>query len=255
MNRLEFKNVSVVLGEEQILRDISFHVSPGEFVALLGPNGVGKTTLMKAAAGLIPYQGSILINNREVREISAGDLGKAISYIPQGHEVHWPMSVRDIVALGRLPFRPVASLKGEQDEQIIQDALKATEATDFAERPYSQLSGGEKSRVMIARALANGSDLMLADEPTAALDPYHQLQILEMLKNRVEAGLSVIVILHDIMLAGQFADRIVLMHDRNIIADGKPEETLRSELLESVYGIKPSQEFVYKRGLWERVSL
>lgn len=255
MNRLVLKQASVSLEKENIFRDISFSVTSGEFIALLGPNGVGKTTLMRAVAGLLDYEGSILLNGAEVREMSSQDSGKAISYIPQGHEVHWPMCSKDIVALGRLPYRTVVNFNNEEDEEIVRQAMIAAEAEEFSDRQYNQLSGGEKSRVMIARALANGAPMLLADEPIAALDPYHQLQILEMLRKKVDEGLSLVVILHDILLAGQFADRIILMHENHIIADGKPEEALRSELLERVYKITPTQEINYKRGLWERVCL
>ena len=251
MALIEFENVSVCLHKREIIRDISFHVEKGQFVCLLGPNGAGKTTLVKALAGLLPYTGSIRINGQEVRDISPKTLGRQLAYIPQGHNVHWPMNVKDLVRLGRLPYYSMLNLHQAEDEDIINSALEASHLLDLADRRFDQLSGGEKSRVMIARSLASNPKIVLADEPTSALDPYHQLQIMDVLRNNTQRGLSLIAILHDISHAAQFSDKVLLLFEGNLVDIGHPEDVLSNDSLKKIFNIQLSQNIDLNRGIWK----
>ncbi len=255
MSELKLDNIGVSLGDSKVVDGLSFTARPGEFVALLGPNGAGKTTVVRAVAGLVSYSGSIMLGSREISGISFQERGTLLSYVPQGYDVHWPMRVRDIVGLGRLPYRPVFSQERSEDQVAIDEALKVTDLTSFAERRFDQLSGGEKSRVMVARALATGATVLLADEPTAALDPYHQLHMLELLREHVSRGNSVIAVLHDILLAAQFADKIVLLKNGKCVEYGSPEKVLVEENMREVYRVENSQKLSIDKGIWKRISL
>ncbi len=254
MSELELDNVSVSIGGTQIVKSISFGVKPGEFVALLGPNGAGKTTIIRAITGLTPYAGSIKLDKREVSDIEAYKRGKLMSYIPQGHDVHWPMRVRDIVGLGRLPYRPMFSAEVHEDQIAIDEALEITDLKTLSDRKFDQLSGGEKSRVMIARALATEASLLLADEPTAALDPYNQLHMLELLRSYADKGRCVIAVLHDILLAAQFADKVVLLKNGHCMEVGPSEKVLCEDNLKEVYQVQASQNLSINKGVWQRIS-
>ena len=255
MSILEFKNVSVFLQSKEIVRDITFTISQKQFVSLLGPNGAGKTTLLKAAAGLIPYEGSILLNGQEINEIKPSKLGRVLSYIPQVHEVHWPMLVKDLVGLGRLPFHFSSSTLNSDDLDAINSALEMTDLIQYADHRFDHLSGGEKNRVMIARALATHPHMLLADEPTAALDPYHQLHTLEVLRKHIQKGFSIIAILHDINLAAQFSDHTILLNKGQIVEQGTPEKVLTEKNLRNIYNISFSQNILLSDGIWKRADV
>ncbi|MGH1351502.1 MAG: ABC transporter ATP-binding protein [Methyloligellaceae bacterium] len=254
MSKLELDDVSISLGKTRAVEHLSLTVEPGEFVVLLGPNGAGKTTLVRAVAGLVSYTGSIKLGGEDISHIEEYRRGKKISYMPQGHDVHWPMRVRDIVGLGRLPYRPVFANESPKDKSFIDKALEITDLQAFAERRFDQLSGGEKSRVMVARALATEAPLLLADEPTAALDPYNQLHMLELLRSHADQGNSIVAVLHDILLAAQFADKLVLLKDGKCVEAGSAEKVLSEANIREVYRIEASQRLALGRGLWQRIS-
>lgn len=235
---LELMDVSVRLGAAAILKNITFFVKRGELAALIGPNGAGKTTLLRAVAGLAPYQGEIRLGGVSLSVLAAQARAKKLSYLPQGHMIHWPMAVADIVALGRLPHRSSIMRLTAPDETIIAAAIEAADLQELRHRRIDTLSQGEKARVMIARALAAQAPLLLADEPTAALDPYHQLHIMELLRAEAQKGAAVIAVLHDLTLAAQFADRVILLSGGIIAAQGAPGNVLSPENLETVYRIR-----------------
>ena len=252
MSVLNFDNVSVSLQGKDIVNNVSFKVPKGKFLALLGPNGAGKTTLLKAASGLAAYSGSLTLFDKELNLLTPHETGHIISYVPQGADVHWPMCVRDIVALGRLPYHRGFAINETKDQNAINTAIEILDLSQLTDRSFNALSGGEKSRVMLGRALATEPKILLADEPTAALDPYHQLQILNVMQRMTNQGVSVVTILHDIFLAAQFADIVVLLHHGQVIAFGKPEEVLTPKILKRVYNISLLQDIQFGRGLWEQ---
>ncbi len=258
MALLTLNNVSVRLDKRAVLENVSFSVKSGEFVVIVGPNGAGKTTLLKAAAHLLAFDGDILLKDKPLQAVSHRDRAQMLAYLPQGHVVHWPMTVRDIVALGRLPHLSALYHMSEKDADYIEQALTDAELDGLADRRIDTLSGGERARVMIARGLASQAPLLLADEPTASLDPYHQLRILELMQDHARKGTGVVAVLHDLVLAAQFADRITLLHEGRIVTEGLPEEVLTPDQLSAVYRVclqtKKPQETTFPGLAWQRIT-
>ena len=235
---LSATQVSVRLSAKEIVRDASLALKPGELVAMVGPNGAGKTTLMRALAGLVPAQGTIALAGTPIQSLPARERARAIAYLPQGHVFHWPMSVASIVMLGRAPHADAFSTVTAADREAVTRALAVTETTSFAQRAVTTLSGGERARVALARALATRPRVLLADEPTAALDPRHQLTVMDLLRQAAQAGGAVLAIMHDLALAARFADRVVVMDRGAIVADAAPAEALSADRLATVFGIE-----------------
>ena len=236
---LSTATLSVRLGGRTVVDGVSFALDPGQFVALVGPNGAGKTSLLRALAGLIPATGTIRLGDTPLDRLTLKERARCMAYLPQGHEVHWPLLVRDVVALGRYPHGVADPARlGLADEAIVADALRRCDATAFAEREIQTLSGGERARVMMARVFAVESPVLLADEPTAALDPRHQLMAMQALKAEAGRGALVIAITHDLTLAARMADRIMVMSEGRLVANGRPRDVLSQALLADVYGIQ-----------------
>ncbi len=238
MSALSANNVTVRLGAKAVVHDASLALSAGELVALVGPNGAGKTTLMRALAGLIPADGAIALDGKALQSLKARERARAIAYLPQGHVFHWPMSVSSIVMLGRAPHADTFSSTTPEDRAAVARALAMTETAAFADRAVTTLSGGERARVALARALATQAGVLLADEPTAALDPRHQLTVMELLRQAARAGGAVLAIMHDLTLAARFADRVAVMDRGAIVADSTPADAMSAERLASVFGIE-----------------
>jgi iron complex transport system ATP-binding protein len=242
---LSLDKVSVTLGGRVIVNDVALSFGPGRFVALLGPNGAGKTTLLKAMAGLLPSTGTILLGDQIVSNLPRNERARRIGYLPQGHQVHWPLSARDVVALGRYPHGLADPARmGEDHAKVIEAAMARTDTIRFADQPVSTLSGGERARVMLARVLAVEANVLLADEPTASLDPRHQIATMQDLKAESRRGALVVAVTHDISLASRLADEIVLMHEGRIIAHGSPLEALSDGHLVTAYGVKALRQSV-----------
>jgi iron complex transport system ATP-binding protein len=238
MTALAASNVTVRFGATAIVRDANLALNAGELVAMVGPNGPGKTTLMRALAGLASAEGSIALGGKRLAELSARERARAIAYLPQGHIFHWPMAVASIVMLGRAPHADAFSATTAEDRAAVERALALTETAAFAGRAVTTLSGGERARVALARALATQAPVLLADEPTAALDPRHQLTVMELLRQAAHAGGAVLAIMHDLTLAARFADRIVVMDRGAIVADAPPADAMSPERLATVFGIE-----------------
>ena len=194
---LKVEALDVSLGGSQVLDDVELVVRPGEFIAIVGPNGAGKTTFLKAVAGLVATSGTIALEGTALSRLSPIERARRVAYLPQGHVFHWPLSVEDIVALGRLPRTGGADLS-VADVKAVKRAMAETGVTDFARRPVTTLSGGERARVALARVLATEARLVLADEPTASLDPRYQLIVLDTLRRHARQDGAVIAVLHDI---------------------------------------------------------
>jgi len=238
VSALSASNLTVNIGTKDIVRDTSLSLNAGELVALVGPNGAGKTTLMRALPGLVPASGAITLADKPLDSLSPRERARMVSYLPQGHIFHWPMSVESIVMLGRAPHADVFSSATPDDHAAVAHAMATTETTMFAQRAVTTLSGGEKARVALARALATQAPVLLADEPTAALDPRHQLVVMELLRAAAARGNAILAIMHDLTLAARFADRVLVMHEGKIVASGGPAEALAPERLASVFGVE-----------------
>jgi iron complex transport system ATP-binding protein len=235
---LEAQGVDVRIGSVPIVSGANLTLRAGELTALVGPNGAGKTTLVRALAGLLPSEGAIIIDGRALGEISPRERARRIAYLPQGNVLHWPLSVANVVALGRTPHADPFSRISNDDRAAVARALAATETETFATRPVTTLSGGERARVALARALATQAAVLLADEPTVSLDPRHQLVVMELLRNAARNGGAVLTVVHDLALAARYADRVLVMERGRIVADAPPDEALSAERVAAVFGVE-----------------
>jgi iron complex transport system ATP-binding protein len=236
--KLEAKNIAVNFGQATVLRRVDLALSSGEMVGLIGPNGSGKTTLLRVLANLrAPDAGSVTLEGHGLEQVGERELSKRIAYLALGGDAHWPMRVEALVALGRLPHRRAFRDGTMSDRAAIEQAMIATDVVLLRNRTMAHLSGGERMRVLLARALAVEASLLLADEPVAALDPLHQLRVMELLRDAARGGTGVIVVLHDLSLAARFCDRLVLIAHGGIIAEGPPADVLTPSNLAEAYGV------------------
>ncbi len=237
---LEIRNVTCGYGKEPVLRDLSVKVGAGEFVAILGPNGSGKTTLMRALSRVIrPVKGLILFNGRDMGEMSFGAFARKIAVVSNLRDADLPMSVEELVLLGRIPHRAGPALwETEEDLRHVHHAMTLTGTSGFKRRRVDTLSSGERQMVSIARALAQEPSLLLLDEPTSHLDIAHQGKVMDLVRrlNR-EGALTVVTVLHDLNLASQYCDRLLLLKGGSMVKDGPPGKVLTDEIIRHVYGI------------------
>ncbi|MFO1153911.1 MAG: ABC transporter ATP-binding protein [Rhodospirillales bacterium] len=236
---LSTRQLTIGFGDRVILDHIDVDLAGGRVTGLIGPNGAGKTTLLRALAGALPIKsGTVTLDQRAVGEWHRQALARAVAYLPQGAPCAWPMEVGQVVALGRLPHLSPWRRPGDDDAQAIEAALAATDVLHLAHRDVLTLSGGERARVMLARALAVGPRYLLADEPVAGLDPEHQLQVMALLVSRSQVGAGIVVTLHDLSLAARFCDRLIVLDRGCIVADGRPEQVLTPSILAAVFAVR-----------------
>lgn len=246
MTVLSVSDFSVTLQNRGVIHDVSFDIDPGEFVGLIGANGAGKTTLMRAILGLLPHGG--LSSLAQLPQ--AARAGHA-AWMPQMREIAWPINVQSVVMLGRIPHLGTLQKPGADDIRQVEAALARMDLTEMRHRPATQLSGGEQARVLIARALAQDTPLLLADEPIAGLDPAHQIATMQTFAALAQQGKSLLVSLHDLGLAARHCTRLILLGNGTMVADGTPEDVLSPETLAQVFGIAAwcqhtDQGFVYQ---------
>jgi iron complex transport system ATP-binding protein len=235
---LAARDVNVTLARRLVLKNVSLALSSGHLVALVGPNGAGKTTLLRALAGLVPSEGAIEVGGAALSSLTLRERARRFAYLPQGHIVHWPLPARDIVALGRYPHGTTdpARLTPKDSEAVLR-AMQATDVMEFSERRVTELSGGERSRVALARVLAVEAPVILADEPTASLDPRHQFDVMKSLRASADKGVLVIVVTHDLGLAARFADTVLVLSDGRLVSQGAPAEALSEKVMGDVFRI------------------
>ena len=243
MTELVAKDLTLKANEATLVDTASFCLSRGEFIALLGPNGAGKTSLIRTSLGLEkPSAGQAMLDGLDTMQLDSNARARAMAYLPQIRPLAWPNTVYDIVALGRFSHGATLGRLKEVDAAAVERAIVACDLSNLAHRRADTLSGGELARMHCARAFAAEAPLLIADEPTVALDPRHQFRILDLIAQYVREGGGALVVLHDIQMAARYASRLVWMKDGKIVADGPPSETLTAERLETVYGIRARVE-------------
>jgi iron complex transport system ATP-binding protein len=230
--------LSVDLGGRRVLDGVTLSLQPDALIGIVGPNGAGKSTLVRAMLGLVaPDSGRVTIGGDDIAGLSSAELARRAAYLPQSHSVHWPLTVARLIGLGRLPHLGPFSRITAADRSAIDTAMLDTGITHLADRTATELSGGERARVMLARALATGAPALIADEPLTSLDPAHQLEIMTLLRSRARSGMLVVTVLHDLGMAARFCDRLLLIDRGRLVGDGAPDAVLTDEALAGVYGI------------------
>ena len=233
---LQAKNLSVGY-EKAVLEGVHFVLKGGEMLGVLGQNGAGKSTLLHTLAGLqAPISGAVMFEHQAMGDVRQH--AHEIAYLEQAATCHWPMKVRDVVALGRLPHRGIFRAMTTEDKNAIEQAMKDADVHEMAERDVTQLSCGERTRVLLARALAVRPHLLLVDEPVAGLDPAHQLAVMQLLQQKAKDGISVVCVLHDLTLAARFCTRLLLLHEGKVLAEGRPEKVLTPSLVGKALGVE-----------------
>lgn len=228
--------VSFAYAANPVVRDVTLTLAAGEMVSLIGPNGGGKSTLLRLAAGVLrPRAGCVRLSGQAVTGLRRGEIARRIAVVPQDFSVQFAYTVREVVALGRIPHRTRLGIASASDRAAVEHALRLTGMEVFGERIFNEMSGGERQRALLALALAQESGVVLLDEPTAHLDIKHQIEVLELLRQlNVERGLTVLAVLHDLNLAARYFPRLVLFN-RHVVADGPPAQVLDAGLLARVY--------------------
>lgn len=235
---LDANNISLGFNDKSILSNISLSIASGEFFVIIGPNGAGKTSILKVLAGLQKaQQGTVTVKGKNILQYRRRSLSQVMAIVHQHIEVGFPFTVADAVIMGRSPHLGILGMEGENDFQIAREAMEFTEVSHLADRKLHQLSGGELQRTIIARAICQQPEIILLDEPTTALDPAHQLKIMDLMeKFRREQGTTVIMVSHDLNLASMYGDRLLLLKDGKVVKTGAPETVLSEKLLEESYG-------------------
>lgn len=237
---LNIGNISIQFGDRKVLRDVSFALAERRIIALLGPNGAGKTTLIRSLNGTVPVaSGKIEIDRKSLREYSRREIAQRIAVVAQENETKFPVSVLEFVLAGRFANGSAFGWETENDIATAKNALRECDLAEFENRLMNELSGGERQRVVLARALATNASILLLDEPTANLDLAHQALMFRLVRERCRGcGASAIVITHDLNLAAEFADDVMLLKDGRVFAFGPPGEVLTEKNLNEVYGVQ-----------------
>jgi len=235
---LEGRGLCLRYGTVPLLDRVHFSLAAGEMVGLIGPNGAGKSTLLRILAGLQAADaGEVHLHGEPLAALPLRRRGQSIGYLEQGAPAYWPLAVRNVVALGRLPHTGAWQSQSASDREAIEQAMREADVHLLAERTVTTLSGGERLRVMLARIFATRPDIILADEPIAALDPYHQLQTMELLQQHCRRGGAAVVVLHDLSMAARFCQRLALLNLGGLVYDGDLDGLLAGDALAAVYGV------------------
>ena len=237
--RLEVLGVSFRYDSVPALEGVTFSIRAGELTAIVGPNGAGKTTLLKCINRVLrPLKGAVLLDGRDLSGLPRREIAKLMGFLPQEQVNPVPLRVLDVVLLGRTPYLRKLAQPGRRDIEVAHSALEAVGIKHLADRLFSELSGGERRKVLLARALAQEPKALLLDEPTAHLDLRSQIEVMELLRSLAGRGLAVLMATHDLNLASRFADKIIMLKEGRVLAIGKPDEVLTEENIMEVYGVR-----------------
>jgi iron complex transport system ATP-binding protein len=238
MIELQLQSVTLAYDRRVVVRDVTFQVTPGEMVGLIGPNGCGKSTIIRALSRVIsPASGQVLLDGKDISTISRGELARLIGVVPQNPTLPEAFTALEVVLMGRNPHLGLFQYEGRRDLAIVWRAMERTATHSLAERQVGELSGGERQRLLIARVLAQEPKSILLDEPTAHLDISHQVEILDLIKNLcLENNLTVVAALHDLNLASQYCDQLILLNGGRVHDGGVPREVINAQNIKAVYG-------------------
>lgn len=235
MTRLSATQLHLSRHGKQVLHGVDFELRAGDLVGIVGGNGAGKSTLLKALMGLLPMdQGKVCLGGQALHGLTARERAKQLAYLAQGHDAQWPLTAHAVVALGRLPHVRHAA----NDASIVASVMQETGIWALRARNVQTLSGGELARVLLARALAVEAPLLLADEPLSALDPAHQLRIMQVLQTRAQQGMGIAVVMHDLLLATRYCSHLLLLHQGCVLAFGSPQAVCTPANLAQCFGIE-----------------
>lgn len=237
MSEIKIIDLGWKYGEENILRGINLQIEKGKFYSILGPNGSGKTTLLKNILKiLVPKKRSIFISEDDITNIPTKEMAKKVGSVPQDTNVDFDFSVLDIVLMGRTPYLKRFEVEGEKDLAIAKEAMELTDTWRFKDKSIKTLSGGERQRVIVARAMVQQTEILLLDEPISHLDIHHQVELLDTVSSlSKDRGITVTAVLHDINMASQFSDYLILLNKGQIVSIGTSEEVITKEMIEEVY--------------------
>lgn len=240
LNALETRDLSVCYGNQFVFQDLNLSIDKGKVTALIGSNGCGKSTLLRTMARLLkPQEGNVLLEGHSIATLPTKDVAKRMALLPQGPSAPEGLTVLQLVKQGRYPYQSWLQQWSKEDERQVRHALETTGLTELAERTVDSLSGGQRQRAWIAMVLAQGTDIVLLDEPTTYLDLTHQIEVLDLLYSlNVQEGRTIVMVLHDINLACRYAHHIVAIQDRKVFAEGSPEEVITADMIESVFNMK-----------------
>lgn len=241
---LETRSLEYSYGEKDVLDGVSFELRPGEVLGILGPNGCGKTTLLRNLnKNLRPKVGCVLLDDADLEGMQKKDIAKKVATVPQTNEIGFAFTVREIVEMGRMPFQEAFRGNSSEDERIVDEAMEQAGVSCMADRYINTMSGGERQRTIIARALAQTPKVLLMDEPTLHLDISMQFEILDLVHRLSrESGLSVVIVSHDLPMVARYCDTIILLHDGRIFASGSPDEVLTTENMRTVFNVDARYE-------------
>ncbi len=235
---IDVANVGISFGDVEVVSDVSFAVEPGELVGLVGPNGAGKTSLLRVLSGTLePTDGTVTVDGTDVHDLSSRAASRLVAVVPQDTAVSFSFDVRTVVEMGRYPHRSRFSPPNTSDRELVDRALERTRTARFADRPIDDVSGGERQRVVLARAIAQDTPILLLDEPTASLDVNHAIETLDLVRELVDDGRTAVAAIHDLTLAARYCDRLVVVANGSVVADGEPDEVLTSETLASAFDV------------------
>ena len=238
MSVLSIENLSATLSGRRVVDGVSLTVGKGSFTGLIGPNGAGKSTFLRACLGLVPASGAVRLDGIDLSALRPAERARHLAYLPQERETAWAMSVEAVVALGRLPHHARFAAPSQRDRAATEAALARMDLSAFRHRAVTSLSGGERARVLIARALAQETPVLLADEPLAGLDPQHQIALMRLFRELAAEGRIVVASMHDLTLAARWCDRLLLLKGGQAHAQGRPEDVLTARILEDVYTVE-----------------
>jgi iron complex transport system ATP-binding protein len=237
---IRLNKVDAGYGEVPALREIDVHVGERDFIGILGPNGSGKSTLLRIISGIMkPSSGEVEIRGKKISELTRREISKLLAVVQQEALFAFDFTVMEVVLMGRNPYLRRLQMEGEEDLRAAREALEMTDTLHLSERSINELSAGERQRVVIARALAQKTEILLLDEPTAHLDIMHQIEIFELLKSLHQDGMTIVLVSHDLNLAGEYCADLILLNQGKVVAKGPPSSILQRNLIEEVYEIMP----------------